>query len=58
MISETDRDNFDICIPINETIRKDDYNAIYLHIHGRGLVSGNKVNYAISLEVLESYVHL
>ena len=42
--SETDRDNFDICIPYNATIRKDDYNAIYLNIHGGGWVTGDKAN--------------
>ena len=42
--SETDRDNFDICIPREVNKRKDNYNAIYLNIHGGGWVIGDKAD--------------
>ncbi len=42
--NETDRDNFDICIPKDVNKRKDNYNAIYLNIHGGGWVEGDKAN--------------
>ena len=42
--NETDRDNFDICIPYKANRRKTDYNAIYLDIHGGAWISGDKDN--------------
>ena len=39
---ETDRNNFDICIPYNITKRKNKYNRIFLLIHGGGWVDGEK----------------
>ena len=36
--NETDRDNFDLCIPN----KKQNYNTIYLDIHGGGWVGGKK----------------
>ena len=48
--SETDRDNFDICIPKDVNKRKDDYNSIYLFIHGGGWVEGDKANVSESCD--------
>ena len=42
--SETNRDNFDICIPREVNKRKDNYNAIYLNIHGGGWIVGDKAD--------------
>ena len=41
---ESERDNFDLCIPYNITKRKDNYNWILLIIHGGGWVSGEKAD--------------
>ena len=41
---ESDRDNFDLCIPYNITKRKSKYNKILLMIHGGGWVHGQKMN--------------
>ena len=39
---ETDRDNFDLCIPNKIMKNKQNYNTIYLDIHGGGWVGGKK----------------
>ena len=41
---ESDRNNFDICIPYNITKRKNKYNRIILYIHGGGWWAGHKMN--------------
>ena len=42
--NETDRDNFDICIPENIMKNKDKYVTIVLNIHGGGWMQGNKAD--------------
>ena len=41
---ESERDNFDLCIPNYIRKRKDKYNWMFLHIHGGGWVLGQKAD--------------
>ena len=52
---ETDRDNFDICIPYNITKRKNKYNRIFLYIHGGGWTGGEKMDVEHLCKSYEKY---
>ena len=41
---ESERDNFDLCIPNYIRKRRDKYNWMFLHIHGGGWVLGQKAD--------------
>ena len=51
---ETDRDNFDLCIPGTAAVNKNNYKTIVLMIHGGGWVGGEKAD---ALQLCKAYVN-
>ena len=52
---ESERNNFDLCIPYHINKRKNKYNRILLYIHGGGWISGEKNNVKDLCQRYEKY---